>query len=146
MPKLEGKSTKQIGAIREYSRQGLSANEIQRRLSRQGMGMRRTVMLQYVREFKRQTQETSVSKNVPYKYRLSFSFGGKHVAVYSTVRGKQRRIQVYGNGKQLRRVMVLVSRHPPKQRFLTIDAASLLSNPWRYLSEGFWDEKPQIES
>jgi hypothetical protein len=138
-------STEQLDAVREYSRQGLSANEIQRKLSRTGMGMQRSVLLGYVREFKGQKRQQTVSKYVPHKYRIAF-FGGKHVAAYGTVRGRARRVQVYGNGRDLYSSMLLVSRHPPRERFLTIDAGSLLANPREYLSEALWDDRPEVHS
>lgn len=140
-----GVSTKQINAIRKYSRQGLSANKIQKRLRTRHMGMRRTVLLTYVREMKHQQPKANVSMYVPRKY-YRVRFGGKQVAEYGTVRGKPRRIQVYGDGKQLYKVIRLISRHPPRERFLTIDANRLLSDPERFLSEGYWDARPRIKS
>lgn len=136
----------QIDAIREYSRQGLSANEIQRRLSKQRMGLRRAVLLNYVRGFKGQKSKAKVSKYVPHKYRIPLFVGAKQVAEYGKVHGQSRRIQVYGSGKQLYKLMQLISQHPPRERFLIIDANSLLSHPWRYLSMEFWDERPEIKS
>ena len=65
----KGVSTKQINRIRTLSREGKSANQIQRTLSREHIGLRRTVLLPYVREFKGKQPQANVSKYTPKKYR-----------------------------------------------------------------------------
>lgn len=65
----KGVSARQVSRIKELSSQGRPANEIQRTLSREGIGLRRTVTLGYVREFKNKPAPTNSSKNVPRKYR-----------------------------------------------------------------------------
>ena len=147
-PKLNSKTR---GAIRTYVKQGYSANRIQKRLQKQNLGIRRKVLLAEIRKVKGQKPKADRQKYTPRKYRKYYlyreRFGLKQIAGYSTVHGKPRRIQVYGDGKQLYRVMLLVSQHPPRQRFLTIDAPTFLKNPWKYLSRReYWDERPRIES
>jgi hypothetical protein len=138
-------------------KQGLSSNKIQRRLQERHLGIRRKVLLAEIRKAKRQKHRTNCYKYTPRKYRTRKTpytsrarrqlFIGKQIVGYGTVHCQSRRIQVYGSGKQLQRVMLLASRHPPRIRFLTIDASTLLSNPWRYLSrEEFWDAKPRVDS
>ena len=138
-------------------KQGLSSNKIQKRLQKQHLGMRRKVLLAEIRNAKGQTPKANRHKYTPRKYRKrrtpylttarrQFHIG-RQIAGYGTVHGQSRRIQVYGSGKQLYRVMLLASQHPPRTRFLTIEAENLLSNPWRYLSrEEFWDAKPRVDS
>jgi hypothetical protein len=64
-----GVSTRQTSRIKELSSQGRSTNEIQRTLSREGIGLRRSVMLEYVREYRGKAPPTNPSKNIPTKYR-----------------------------------------------------------------------------
>jgi hypothetical protein len=73
--------------------------------------------------------------------------GGNHVAAYSTVHGKSKRIQMAGNPQQLYRAMQLVVKHPPKKQFLTISPEALLNDPEEYLElREYWDARPKIES
>lgn len=144
---------RQIKAIRGYVRQGLSANKIQKRLQKQHLEIRRKILLAEIRKIKRQKPKANRYKYTPRKYRQYYRYrrrrpvGLKQIAGYGTVHGQSRRIQVYGNGKQLYSVMQLASQHPPRTRFLTIDAGTLLSNPWKYLSRGeFWDDRPRVDS
>jgi hypothetical protein len=151
LPKRKTITKTQRKAIRTYVKQGYSANKIQKRLQKQNLGMRRKILLAEIRKVKGQKPKADRKKYTPRKYRKYYlyrkRFGLKQIAGYSTVHGKPRRIQVYGDGKQLYRVMLLTSQHPPKQQFLTMDAPTLLSNPWRYLSKGeHWDTRPRIES
>jgi hypothetical protein len=147
----------QRDAIRTYMKEGLSSNKIQKKLQKQHLGLRRKTLLAEIRKVKRKKPKANTFKYTPKKYRMRrvsypstarrhFYFGHQ-IAGYSTVHGQSRRIQVYGSGKQLYKVMLLASQHPPRTRFLTIDAGTLLSNPWKYLSrEEFWDAKPRVDS
>jgi hypothetical protein len=55
--------------VRSEVREGKSANQIQRDLKQQGMGMKRQVLLRYVREAKGQPLKAEPSKYTPTKYR-----------------------------------------------------------------------------
>lgn len=144
-------------AIRKYVKQGLSSNKIQKKLQNQHLGIRRKTLLAEIRKAKGQKSKANRYKYTPRKYRKRKTvypsqarrqfFIRKQIAGYGTVHGQSRRIQVYGSGKQLQRVMLLASQHPPRTQFLTIYAGTLLSNPWRYLSrEEFWDDIPRVDS
>lgn len=110
MARKQGITPKQIDALKRYSRKGYSANKIQRKLRSRHMGMRRTRLLGYVREFKRQKPKPSVAKYTPTKYaqarmRLP-QFGGKYIAIYGTTRNrkgivKRNRIELSGSGREL---------------------------------------------
>jgi hypothetical protein len=160
MPKHKAVSKQQRKAIKTYVKQGLTSNKIQKRLQKQHLGLRRKVLLAEIRKVKRKKPKANALNYTPKKYRRAVSgkygypslarrqfFLGRQIAGYGTVLGKSRRIQVYGSGKQLHRVMLLASQHPPRARFLTIDAGKLLSNPWKYLSRTeFWDARPRVDS
>jgi hypothetical protein len=151
-------SIQQRKAIKAYVKQGLSSNKIQKRLQKRHIGLRRKVLLAEIRKVKRKKPKANTYKYTSRKYRMrgrptypstkrgQFHFG-RQIAGYGSVHGQSRRIQVYGSGKQLYSVMLLASQHPPRTRFLTIYAGTLLSNPWKYLSrEEFWDDRPRVES
>lgn len=143
----KGITTKQIDAIRGYSRKGYSANKIQKKLSQRHIGLRRTVLLGYVREFKEKQARPHVERYTPTKYRgAKIGFFQKQVAAYSTFHGQSRRIQTVGNGQQLMKVMMIASRHPPKKQFLTVSAGAFLEDPWKYVERGRWDARPEITS
>lgn len=143
-----GVTLKQMQAIKQYSRKGFSANKIQKELSHRHMGLRRTVLLGYVREFKEKQAKPHVEKYAPTKYRPAprIGFLQKQLAVYGTRHGESKRIQMVGSGSQLYRAMILVSRHPPRKQFLTISAEALLDDPHRYLEGGNWDAHPETSS
>jgi len=147
----KGISKQQRKAIKTCIKQGFSANKIQKKLGKQGLGLRRKTLLAEVRKIKGTKKKSHPQRYTPHKYRvrrLKIDFPMmKQIAGYSTVHGKPRRYQVAGTGKQLYRVMLLISQHPPKRKFLTISAKELLKNPWRYLDqEERWDRYPYVES
>lgn len=162
MKRKKGVSPKQVERIRELSKEGKSANQIQKNLSREGLGLRRKTILKYIRKSKHQKSKANTAKYTPRKYRkkgatygagYSYArrgrkkpFGVKQIAEYGSVNGESRRIQVYGYGNQLYQVMQLTSRHPPRKQFLTISARELLSDPNKFLSEEYWDARPRINS
>lgn len=151
MPKRKIISKQQRNTIRTYVKKGYSANKIQKKLKSQDLGIRRKTLLAEVRKIKGKKPKADRQKYTPHKYRirrLKIDFPMmKQIAGYSTVHGKPRRYQVAGTGKQLYRVMLLMSQHPPKRKFLTISAKELLKNPWRYLDrEERWDRHPYVES
>jgi len=140
---------RQVERIRELSRQGRSANEIQRQLQKEHLGMKRQRLLKYVREFKGRPAPRKPFKYVPIKYRerRRIRIPRKQVAVYGSVNGQSRRVQLYGDGQSLYRAMILVMKRPPRQRFLTIGAGAIVANPPRYLERWRrWDERPKAES
>lgn len=140
-------TTKQVNAIRQYSRKGYSANQIQHKLSQRHMGLRRTILLGYVREFKGKQARRSVERYTPTKYRPArIGIFVKQVTCYGTQQGRAKRIQMAGSGRQLYEAMRLVSKHPPKKQFLTLSAEALLDDPQEFLERGQWDARPKIES
>lgn len=160
MPKRNPNSARnRTRLIRGYVKQGYSTNEIQRKLQKQHLGMRRQTLLKEVRRAKGQKPKSKaeVAKYVPHKYRVRSrqkrkapDFGGaRQVAGYGSVDGQSRRIQVYGRGRDLYAVMQLILVHPPRKSkpFVTVDAYSLYHDPWEYLSRSDrWDEKPRVRS
>ncbi|MEM3586341.1 MAG: hypothetical protein QXO71_03370 [Candidatus Jordarchaeaceae archaeon] len=42
----------------------------------------------------------------------------KSIVVYGTVSGKSRRVELTGSGRSLYNAMIVLSKHPPKQRFV----------------------------
>jgi hypothetical protein len=210
----KGVSTKQIDRIRTLSREGKTANQIQKTMIKEGLSFRRQTMQGYVREFRARPAPSYPSKNVPTKYltkkekkekekakkkkayakakakkakekakakkskakkkkakkpkrargavykgyqqrwrqrhKRPEGRAQKYVAEYGTVLGEPRRIQVYGHGRQLYEVMMLIGGshgRPPKHRFkfLEIDANTLLADPDKYLIHGIWDYKPRFD-
>jgi hypothetical protein len=153
-PSKKGISPKQIERIRELTKQGYSTTKIQRTLSKEGLGLRRQVMLDYIREYRNQPARNNTQIYIPVKYRQeyrgnTFASYGKGVACYGTVNGVSKRVQMSGNGKSLYQAMKLVAKHPPirKVKFLSISANELIRHPKKYLdTEGDWDERPKVKS
>jgi hypothetical protein len=147
-------SQKQIERIRELTRQGYSTTKIQSTLSKEGLGLRRQVMLSYVRENRNRPIKTNTQIYVPVKYRTTykgrtFVAYGKGVACYGTVNGVSKRVQMSGNGKTIFQAMRLVAIHPPakKIKFLSIGANELVNHPQKYLDmAGEWDAHPKVKS
>lgn len=143
----------QVDLIRKESREGKTANQIQKDLQSRHMGMRRTRLLGYVREFKGIPPNAEPLKYTPKKLTLeervhkqiSERKRGKNVSVYGTVNGESRRVQMYGDGRTLYRAMMDVAKYPPKKRFLTVSADNLLGGGYLDYYER-WDEKPEVES
>jgi hypothetical protein len=123
----------------------MTANQIQKDLSQHHMGMRRQKLLGYVREFKGQPPKAEQLKYTPETYARvkRMGFFGKQIAVYGTVHGESRRIQMIGSGKDLYNAMMDIARYPPKKRFLTVEAGNV-----RYYLDYWesWDEHPEISS
>jgi hypothetical protein len=145
----KGISQQQINRIRELSKQGKNTNQVQRTLSKEGIGLRRQAMLNYVREARNRPVKANTQIYTPIKFRRTFTPYGKSVAVYGTVNGRPKRVQMSGNGKPLYHAMKLVAKHPPakKLKFLSISANELLRDPKKYLDlEREWDEHPKVKS
>jgi len=138
--------------INTLVKEGKSANQIQRQLQKEHMGMRRTNLLKAIRQVKGKPQRREYWKYTPKKYRKQYRVISrepqcKRVSVYGTVDGRPRRVQVYGIGRNLYQAMYKVARHPPLNPFLTISAGLLLNHPSRYLDQWErWDSHPRVES
>jgi len=127
--------------IREYVKKNYSANSIQKELQKKGLGMRRKDLLREVRRFRRVAKKSEPEKYIPRKYRLVAPI--KQIAVYGTVRGVSRRIEMYGTGGELYSAMVRVSKYPPEKRFVRCHAGVVE----KYLDfDERWDEHPEVLS
>lgn len=91
--------------IKRYVRQGYSANEIQKKMQAKNMGVRRTVLLAYVRKYKHKAPVERRERYVPTKYRRVpkpvEGKGPKGIEIYGTYRGRTRRLRRRGTGKDL---------------------------------------------
>ena len=162
----KGVSSATVNRIRELSREDKTTTQIQKQLQKEGLGLRRTVMLIYVREFKGKKPKAEPYKYIPRKYerarmrvtrrrerRLEIERKekertyGKQIAVYGLTNGRHRRVQMYGSGKELYQAMMLVGKHPPRSQFLTVSARRLLRYPDYYLdAKNRWDDHPYVKS
>jgi hypothetical protein len=144
-------------AIRTYVKQSLSANKIQKKLQKQQMGMRRTVLLSQIRKIKQQQPKSNRLKYTPRKYRTavrgqygypstkrSYPFGsfGKQVSVYGRCsNGVGERYDFHGSGRDLYRAIILAHKIVPKRRFVRVSARDFLANPFRYGERGYWVDR-----
>ena len=138
--------------IRRLVKKGYSTNQIQRELQKKGLGIRRKNMLKMVRKARGARKKPHAEKHVPIKYRRvkwrkqarrKPMFLAKWIAVYGTVNGKSRRVELAGSGRQLYRAMLDLAKHPPKKRFVRCSA---IEAP-RYLDyEDEWDKHPEVIS
>lgn len=127
--------------IREYVQAGYSANRIQKTLSQKGLGMSRKKLLDVVRQIKGKTKKPYTYRYVPRKYR-KYYVPEKWIAVYGTVKGKSRRIEMKGTGRELYRAMKNVMVYPPRRRFVKCHAIMAKN----YLDFGkSWDRRPDID-
>jgi hypothetical protein len=100
-------SEKQVDRIRELSKEGYSANEIQKQLHKEQIGVRRTVLLTYVREFKQKPPKHAVRKYYPVvrmerKRRAGkIDWGTKRVVIQGYVNGERDQVSRTGTGKDL---------------------------------------------
>jgi len=131
--------------IRHYAEKRYSANQIQKKLQENGLGMRRKELLARVREAKGVPKKPKPEVHVPIKYRKAEKKGipAKWIAVYGSVDGTSRRIELAGSGKQLYKAMLDVAKHPPKKRFVQCSATEV-SNYLDY--QTLWDERPKVKS
>ena len=118
-----------VKRIQTLSKQGKSANHIQRILKREHRGIRRKTLLAYVRKFKGRPLKPHVERYIPRKYRRRVAVTPKpkpekHVAIYGRHKGKSKRIEASGTGKQLYRFLIDGVVHPPRKRFERIDVES----------------------
>ncbi|MEM1507525.1 MAG: hypothetical protein QXS05_05650 [Candidatus Bathyarchaeia archaeon] len=127
--------------IRDYVHRGYSANLIQRELQREGLGMRRKDLLKRVREI-RESEKAPMVVTVR-RARVRWVEAGKRIALYGTVGGESRRLEMYGTGRQLYRAMQDAVIHPPKKRFVECHAKEAR----RYLDYWMeWDYRPEVIS
>lgn len=163
MPKRKTKiPSKTRWTIKGYVKQGYSANKIQKKLKKQGLGIRRKTLLSEVRKLKRQKPKADRQKYTPKKYRRRVSpparkpvFRGKHIAVYRPARTRRHRkpysarFEFYGNGKDLAKAIGLtLSGIVPRfeNPFVECSARAFLKNPYKYGEDGEWVDRPNIES
>ena len=135
--------------IREYVEKGYRANRIQRELQHRGLGMRRKDLLAQIRGVKGVKKKPESYKYTPRKYRRILIPRPEPVkiAIYGSVRGRPRRIQLIGYPQDLYYAVIQGVKHPPKQQFLTSRAGSVALFPSRYLDvEEEWDDRPRVES
>ncbi|MEM1793281.1 MAG: hypothetical protein QXE92_03475, partial [Thermofilaceae archaeon] len=91
---------KRIKVIREMTYEGYSANKIQKALQKMGLGMGRQRLLKLVRYFKEKLVQ---------------------VAVYGTVKGKTRRVEIIGlSGSELYQAVKKAVKKAPKARFVKV--------------------------
>jgi len=95
--------------IRYYAKKRYSANLIQKKLREKGFGMRREELLAKVREVKGVPKRPKPEVHVPAKYRRvkrkreRVKVPVKCIAVYGTVNGESRWVELAGSGKQVYR-------------------------------------------
>jgi hypothetical protein len=113
-------------AIRTYVRKGYSANKIQKKLQKQGLGTRRKDFLAKVRRIKRvKGRVVEREKYVPRKYvKISIIpiITTKHVTLTGKHHHKRTSKTKIGSGREL------------------------FNFVRKELTSGFWDAKPKIES
>ena len=112
----------QIERIRQLSREGYSANQIQRKLQQEHIGSRRTTLSERARESKRQPVQHSVESYIPRRRARIEGLRGKQVTLIGRHRGKRAVKQVRGSGRQLYRWIV------------------------DEMESDFWDAKPTVVS
>jgi len=131
--------------IREYVAQGYSANRIQKLLQEKGLGLRRKTLLAKIREVKGIPKKPHPFKYIPRKYRRVEveAILGKRLAIYGTVGGRSRRIEIYGSGRELYQAVRDAIIHPPRERFVICHAKDFQKH-LDYRS--YWDERPAASS
>jgi len=151
----KGVSSRQVERIRELTARRYSANQIQKELRRENIGLRRQIILNYTREFRNKPAQRNVGKYIPKKYRRIYRPREKVISISGLVNGKVRRLNLFAkDGRTLHRVLrekifdygETKKSYSPKSQFLTIDANKLLSNPDKYLEKEEWDTRPRINS
>lgn len=81
---------------------------------------------------------------------FSYGFSRKSVAVYGyciTEEGKSsRRYEFSGDGRAIYQAVALAQHIVPKKRFVTINAEAFIDDPYVYGTEGYWIDRPEINS
>ena len=145
--------------IRRLVKKGYSSTKIQKELRRRHLGIRRKNMLKIIRKVKGVKKKPHAEKYIPRKYRARVKWRRraltvkptvylpKAVAVYGTVDGETRRVEMSGTGRSLYNAMLYVGKHPPKKRFLQVLADKIILFPRRYLDfDEKWDDRPKVIS
>ena len=166
MPKTKRKSKtispKTRWAIKAFVNQGYSANKIQKKLQKQGLGIQRKKLLSEVRKIKGKKPKANRQKYTPKKYRRRVTpkprrpfYSGKHIAVYQYAKTWRHpkpysaRFEFYGNGKYLAKAYIRVLRGiVPRfeDPFVECSARDFLNDPYKYGEKGVWIDKPEISS
>jgi len=115
-------------------------------------------MLKIIRKVKG-VKKPHAEKYIPRKYRARVRWRRKAltvkptiylpkpVAVYGTVDGETRRVEMSGTDRSLYNAMACLIKHPPKKRFLRVLADKIVALPRGYLDyEEEWDERPEVIS
>jgi len=142
-----------VNRIRTLSKQGKSSNEIARQLRREGIGIRRQTILNYVREFKGRPPKPQRYKYIPKKYRRPIApppTRKYHVSAFGKHDKISKRYEVFASTKkQLHHFLIDGVKHPPKRRIerIDLDRVKGLSQRARHVDYGeYWDERPEIKS
>lgn len=81
---------------------------------------------------------------------FSGDYGEKRVAVYGYCfadEGKSsRRYEFSGNGRDLYQAVAQAQRIVPRKRFVTVSAEEFLDDPFTYGTDGFWIDRPEVDS
>lgn len=140
----KGQKAQRDRLIRIYTEKHYSANLIQKKLREKGLGMRRKELLAKIRELKGASKRPYPEKYIPTKYRkVRIVPSGKWIAVYGTVDGESRRLEMGGSGRALYNAMLRVAKHPPKKRFARCYASEV---PYILDYDMEWDEHPAVVS
>jgi hypothetical protein len=72
------------------------------------------------------------------------TYYGKSIAIYgigvNRFGRKSRRYEFFGVGRELEQAVRRAIHLPPKDRFVSVSAREFLDNPYKYGSEGYWDD------
>lgn len=132
--------------IARLSEEDASANRIIKQLRAEGLGYRRKEMLKDIRAYRAsrplKPEAVPVAPTEERKKHLKVA-----VAIYGTVKGSNKRIEIAStNKKLLGEAVALAIRHPPRERFPTVTAKELYEHPSKYLNMGIgWDDRPDFD-
>jgi hypothetical protein len=105
MARTKGASRRQLGIIKSMSRRGYTANQINRTLRTKHVGMRRTKLLGYVREFKNRPARSHVERYTRIRYRHAPSIQinlQKRIILKGRWKGKTKEIEQRDSGGRLK--------------------------------------------
>ena len=71
----------------------IAANQIQKELRSENIGLRRQIILNYIREFRNRPAQRNVSKYIPKKYRRFYHPREKVISLSGTVHGTIKTIK-----------------------------------------------------
>ncbi len=140
----KGVSTKQIDRIRTLTHEGKTANQIQRTLSKEHIGLRRTVTLRYVREFKGKQPQANTSKYIPKKYRGTTAQKAWRKRERDWRRGRVReKKEGWGAGRVVLQGYV---NGEPTQETRSGSGKDMYDFVMDEMKSGRWDSRPHIIS